>query len=126
MKQSLKKLIATVCALTCVGSSFVACTTPGVIRDVTIDETKTQLYVSNNNAGIGTKWIETIGGLFEEEFAKLLTEQRAWIAEKEEKIKEAGKEVEGGSLYPTVIYGEGRKLTEARVYELYEILKKIN
>lgn len=71
-------------------------------------------------------WSALKANLSEEEFAKLLTQQRAWIAEKEEKIKEAGKEVEGGSLYPTVIYGEGAKLTEARIYELYEILKKIN
>ena len=38
-------------------------------------------------------------------------------------MKEAGKEFEGGSIYPLIINEEGARLTEERVYELYELLK---
>lgn len=58
----------------------------------------------------------------EEEFSPLLEEQRQWIAHKEEAVAAAGKEVEGGSIYPLVIYGEGAKWTEERTYQLYDLL----
>ena len=61
----------------------------------------------------------------EEEFAKLQDEQRIWIAEKENSLEEAGKEVEGGSIYPLVINSEAAKITEERVYELYARLKEL-
>lgn len=59
----------------------------------------------------------------EDEFAKLLDEQRAWIKEKEQRAQEAGKEVEGGSMYPLIVNSEAAKITEERVYEFYEMLK---
>ena len=59
----------------------------------------------------------------EEEFTKVLDEQRTWIAEKEKNVEEAGKEVEGGSMYSLVVNMEAAKITEERVYELYELLK---
>lgn len=69
-------------------------------------------------------WGELKISLSEEEFAKLLDEQLVWIAEKENASKEAGKEFEGGSLYPLIVNGRAAALTEERVYELYEILKE--
>lgn len=57
----------------------------------------------------------------EEEFTRLLDEQRLWIAEKEEKIKNVGKDTEGGSLYPLVVNGEAARITEERVYMLYDL-----
>ena len=45
------------------------------------------------------------------------------VADKEAAVEEAGKEVEGGSMYPLVVNSEAAKLTEERVYELYEQLK---
>lgn len=68
-------------------------------------------------------WDEVKRNTTEEEFEKLLTEQRTWIAEKEKAVEEAGKEVEGGSIYALVINREAAKITEERVYELYELLK---
>jgi len=68
-------------------------------------------------------WGELKGSLSEEEFLKLQDEQRKWIAEKEISVEEAGKEVEGGSMYPLVVNMEAAKLTEERVYELYELLR---
>ena len=46
-----------------------------------------------------------------------------WIAEKEKAVEEAGKEVEGGSMYSLVVNMKAAELTEERVYELYELLK---
>ena len=33
-----------------------------------IDKTKTQLYISNHDAGIGRTWVESVGAAFEEAF----------------------------------------------------------
>ena len=68
-------------------------------------------------------WGELKDSLPEEKFSKLLDEQRIWIAEKEKSVEKAGKEVEGGSMYPLVVNMEAAKITEERVYVLYEILK---
>lgn len=68
-------------------------------------------------------WGKLKESLPEEEFSKLLNEQRIWIAEKEKNVEEAGKEVEGGSMYSLVVNMEAAKITEERVYELYELLK---
>ena len=68
-------------------------------------------------------WGELKDSLPEEDFSKLLDEQRIWIVEKEKSVEEAGKEVEGGSIYSMVVNMEAAKITEERVYELYELLK---
>ena len=54
---------------------------------------------------------------------KVLTqEQLDWIAMKEASMKEAGAEVEGGSMYGMVVNQRGAELTKERVYELMEIV----
>lgn len=68
-------------------------------------------------------WGELKNTLSEEEFEELRDVQRTWISEKEKSVEEAGKEFEGGSLYPTIVNGEAADITEKRVYELYELLK---
>lgn len=68
-------------------------------------------------------WGEVKSSITEEEFEKLLDEQRIWIEEKEKSVEEAGKEFEGGSIYALIVNGEAAKITEERVYELYELLK---
>ena len=55
----------------------------------------------------------------ESEFEKLQEEQNNWIVEKEVALQNAGKEVEGGSIYALVINSESTKIIEERVYELY-------
>ena len=72
---------------------------------------------------MNTLWAELKEQLPEEEFAELLDEQRTWIAEKEQSMLDAGKEVEGGSVYSLVVNMKAAEITEARVYELYELLK---
>ena len=82
-----------------------------------------ELY-ENWDAALNTLWSELKERLPEDEFKALLEEQRAWIADKEAAVKEAGKEVEGGSLYALVVNMKAAEITEARVYELYEMLKE--
>ena len=68
-------------------------------------------------------WGELKNQLPEDQFAELLKEQLTWIDQKEQAVTEAGKEVEGGSLYPLVVNSTAAEITEERVYELYELLK---
>ena len=67
-------------------------------------------------------WGKLKQSLPEDEFSKLLDEQRKWITDKEKSMEEAGKEYEGGSIYALVVNMEAAKITEARVYELYKLL----
>ena len=71
---------------------------------------------------LNTIWSDLKLVLNEEEMEKLLEEQREWIAWKEEEIKKAGAEYEGGSMQPMVMHLKGAELTEIRVYELLEYL----
>lgn len=61
--------------------------------------------------------------LSEDDFSELLAEQRIWITEKEKAAEEAGKEYEGGSMYPLIVNSEAARITEERVYDFYELLK---
>jgi len=63
--------------------------------------------------------------LNEEDMAALTKEQLDWIAMKEASMKEAGAEVEGGSMYALVVYQRGAELTKERVYELMEIVDEL-
>lgn len=65
-------------------------------------------------------WGELKHNLPEDEFAVLLEEQRAWIAEKEAAVEEAGREYEGGTIYSLIVNSTAAEITEERVYELYE------
>ena len=70
-------------------------------------------------------WGEIKISLSEDEFSKLLAEQRIWISEKEKSVEEAGKEYEGGSIHSLVVNMEAAKITEERVYEFIELLKEM-
>ena len=67
-------------------------------------------------------WFVLKENLDEEAMADLTKEQLDWIAMKEQSMKEAGAEVEGGSMYGMVVSQRGAKLTKDRVYELMEIV----
>ena len=58
-----------------------------------------------------------------EEMKKLTAEQSVWQESSTQAAEAAGKEVEGGSMHTLVVNMEAAKLTEARVYEIYEMLK---
>ena len=55
----------------------------------------------------------------------LTKEQLEWIAMKEQSMKDAGAEFEGGSMYGMVVCQRGAEITKERVYELLEILEKM-
>jgi len=71
-------------------------------------------------------WDDALNGVWkilketlDEESMKALTqEERAWIAEKERAVKEAGAEFEGGTMAPLVMNQTAADMTRDRVYEL--------
>ncbi len=69
--KKMKKLTSSILALTlCCGAalSWVGCKPGDGEDEIVIDDTKTQLYYSNYEAGIGRSWIEKTMQAFEEEF----------------------------------------------------------
>ena len=68
-------------------------------------------------------WGELKTTLPEDEFSVLTQEQLQWIEDKERAVTEAGKLYEGGSIYALIVNSEAAAITEARVYELYGLLK---
>lgn len=58
-----------------------------------------------------------------EQYNKILTEQRSWISEKEDKAKEASLEYEGGSIENVIYHETLATLTMERCEELIEYLK---
>ena len=90
-----------------------------------MNEKSQELYKLWDDA-LNYVWGELKTNLSEDKFQELLDEQRAWITEKENGIEEAGKEFEGGSMYSLAVNSEAARITEKRVYELYEILKQMN
>ncbi len=70
-------------------------------------------------------WQQLMHRLPEEDKRLLTNEELVWIKDKEQAMEEAGKEVEGGSLYPAVYYGTGSSWTKERVRVLMGILEDI-
>lgn len=68
-------------------------------------------------------WRNLKDTLDKEEMDRLTSEQRKWITMKENEVKKAGSEYEGGSIRPMIEYQKGAELTRDRVYELSELLK---
>ena len=93
-----------------------------VVTQAEMNEKSQELYELWDGA-LTYLWGELKNSLSEEDFEELREEQRTWITQKEEAVENAGKEFEGGSLYPTIVNSEAAKITEKRVYELYELLK---
>lgn len=58
-----------------------------------------------------------------EEMQKLTEEERAWIKWKEQAVKDAGSEMEGGSIQPLLENDKAAEVTRERVYELAGWLK---
>lgn len=82
-----------------------------------------ELYVLWDDA-LNDLWGKLQDAMSDEDFDKLLDEQLQWIDDKEAAVTEAGKEVEGGSMYPLVTNSKAADITEDRVYELYDLLKQ--
>ena len=92
------------------------------LNQAEMNEKSLELY-NTWDAALNTLWAKLKEELPEDQMNDLLKEQRAWIAEKEQAVEEAGEEAKGGSLEPLLRNDKAAELTEKRVYELYEILE---
>ena len=90
------------------------------LNQAEMNEKSLELY-NTWDAALNTLWNKLKEELPEDKMNDLLKEQRAWIAEKEKAVDEAGEEAKGGSLEPLLRNDKAAELTEKRVYELYQI-----
>lgn len=72
---------------------------------------------------INDMWARLKNMLSKDEMDALTKEEIDWINYKEEEIKKAGLEVEGGSMQPMLENLTGAELTRVRVYELAEYFR---
>lgn len=72
---------------------------------------------------LNTTWKQIKDKLDADAMEKLRVEERAWIKERDQKIKEAGEEYAGGSVQTMVMNMKGAELTKDRCYELFEYLR---
>lgn len=89
-----------------------------------MNEASSELYATWDSA-LNILWNELKEELPDDEFSKLLDEQREWIKAKEDAVAKAGAEYEGGSMYSLVVNMEAADITEKRVNELYEIYQQL-
>ncbi len=68
-------------------------------------------------------WQALMDRMTGEKKQQLINEELAWIQEKEQAVTEAGKEVEGGTLYPTITNATAANWTRNRVYTLMNLLE---
>lgn len=92
------------------------------ITQTELNDAASRLYKTWDNE-LNSIWSRLKEQMQEEEFDALLTEQREWVADKEEAVKKAGAEYEGGSIQPLIEYKEAAKITKKRVYKLAELVK---
>lgn len=86
-----------------------------------LNEKSYKLYEAWDYA-LNSVWDVLRNTLEEDKMQQLILEEREWIAMKEQAIKDAGAEFEGGSIKPLVMNMEAAKWTKIRVYELLELL----
>lgn len=72
---------------------------------------------------LNTVWGALKQTLDPDAMAALTAEERAWIAEKEQAVTEAGAAYEGGSMQPMVMNQKAAELTRERVYQLLELFQ---
>ena len=89
-----------------------------------MNEASSELYATWDSA-LNILWNELKEELPDDEFSKLLDEQREWIKAKEDAVAKAGAEYEGGSMYSLVVNMEAADITEKRVNELYEMYQQL-
>jgi len=95
------------------------------------NELLTQTEMNQKSGELRDFWDSAMNRMLEEakrtltsfEMEKLTAEQNAWLESTEKAVEAAGKGYEGGSMYALVVNMEAASLMEARVYEIYEMLK---
>ena len=94
-------------------------------------EALTQADMNQKSEELRALWDEALEHLLDEakkilpeaEAEQLTAEQSQWASDTKAAVEAAGKEFEGGSIYPLIVNSEAARLTEERVYKLYELLK---
>ena len=92
-----------------------------MLTQIEYNEKTKQLYESWDLA-LNKVWEALQNILDEDDMASLTIKERDWVNAKEQAVKEAGAEFEGGSMQPMVMNQKGAEMTKERVYELMEIL----
>ena len=87
------------------------------LKQVDMNELSYEIYMVWDDT-LNELWQVLQENIDEEVMNGLLEEQRAWIIEKEEEVKQVGDTVSGGSIAPLVCNQRAAKLTKERVYEL--------
>ena len=93
------------------------------LNQAEMNQKSQELYVLWDDA-LNDLWAKLQDHLPEDEFDELLDEQIQWIEDKESAVEDAGKDFEGGSIYPLITIAKAADLTVARVYEFYQLLKQ--
>ena len=94
----------------------------GYLSQIEMNQTSYKIYTIWDDQ-LNYIWKLMKENLPEDQMKDILTKQRAWIKEKEQKVKEAGAECEGGSLQPLIENTEAAELTRERAYELLDYFK---
>ena len=100
------------------------------LEDSLEDESLSQVELNDTSEQIYMIWDSTLNQLWNvlkqtldpEAMEALTVEERAWIVQKEQAVKEAGAEWEGDSMQPLAENLKAAEMTKARVYELLEML----
>lgn len=101
------------------------------IRSAFENEVMTQSELNMKSQELYTLWNDLMVELLEElqkilpqeDRAQLQSEQSAWEAQRDTAVEAAGKDYLQGSLYAFVTNEEAASITQARVEQLYELLK---
>lgn len=97
----------------------------GALSQIELNRNARNLY-ENWDYVLNCQWA-ALKRLMEPDAMETLTaQQRAWIVQKEANVKAAGADVEGGTLYPAVTQSAAAEITRQRVYELQEILTRLD
>ena len=94
----------------------------GDLTQMDMNQTSYEIYKLWDDE-LNSIWARLKTTLPEDEMAKLTTQQKQWISDKEKAVKEAGAECEGGSIQPCIENDKASELTKKRVYELAGYLK---
>ena len=94
----------------------------------------TQLEMKEKSHELCALWDDALNDIWaalkrhlpEEELTVLQEDQDLWMNEREKAAQEAGRGVEGGSLYALVVSETTAEITQERVCELYEMLKQMD
>lgn len=91
----------------------------------------TQTEMNQKSGELRDLWDAALNRMLEEakkvlsaaEMETLTAEQSAWLESRTQAAEAAGKGFEGGSMYALIVNMEAASFTEARVYEIDEMLK---